>query len=80
MKNIWMIVAVVMIVILLASCESVKREGRITIVDANNVTYKGHRMALKYSDGTRTVEVDAREEGIFEGAMKLLIPWFWTKE
>lgn len=66
-------------VVLLTGCQAVKREGQLSIVDANTVTYKGHRMALKYSDGKRTVEVDAREEGIFEGALKLLIPWLWTQ-
>lgn len=80
MKSIWIIVAVVAIVILLASCEQVKREGTITIIDANTVVYRGHRMALKYSDGTRTVEVDAREEGIIEGVMKLMFPWLMMKD
>ncbi len=73
-------ILLVVLVLIVGGCQAVKREGLITIVDANTVTYRGHRMALKYSDGTRTVEVDAREEGIFEGALKLLIPWLWTQD
>ncbi len=73
----WILIVLMVFVV---GCQAVKREGRITIIDANTVTYKGHRMALEYSDGTRTVKVDAREEGIFEGVMKLMIPWLWTKD
>lgn len=74
-----LLVMLVVLVFMVGGCQAVKREGQVTIIDANTVVYKGHRMALEYSDGTRTVKVDAREEGIFEGALKLLIPWLWTE-
>ena len=74
------IIILVLVALAMSGCEAVKREGRITIVDANTVEYKGHRMSLEYSNGKRTVKVDAREEGIFEGALKLLIPWLWVSE
>lgn len=75
-----LLIIAIVVVLPLAGCQAVKREGRITIIDANTVTYKGHRMSLEYSDGVRTVKVDAREEGIIEGIMKLLVPWLMIRD
>ncbi len=74
-----LLVILIVLIFIASGCQAVKREGQITIVDANTVTYKGHRMALEYSDGTRTVKVDARNEGPFESLMKLL-PWLLMRD